>query len=394
MRVSAKRYKAYDQVFFAADDLALVQSGHSYFEKLEALILEAQFRIHLHAYIFEEDGIGNRISKALIDAALRGVEVHVVLDGFGSKNLSEAFMSAWRQAGIDFRQFSRISLFKNLNIGRRLHHKVFVCDAKKALVGGINVADKYKGTNDESPWLDFALYIEGEACVKLDQICYQIEARKFKVFKIEKLKHGKQQTKKLVNIRQNDWLRNKKQIYFSYIHAISRAERTVTIFGSYFLPGFRFRRALEKASARGVRIRIILAGKSDIPIFLNSSYYLYSWLQKHQIEVYEWQPSVLHAKLALVDDIWMTVGSFNLNQLSAYGSIELNIDVKDEEFVSQVRKEIEILIKNGCTYIDPARPRGFFIRCREFVAYYLGRTLIHLITFFPGLMGKRKKMID
>ncbi len=394
MRISARRFKAYDQGFLAADELMLIHSGKDYFDKMAALIQEAQIRIQLHTYIFEEDETGDFISKALIGAALRGVEVHVILDGFGSKNLSHKFLTAWRQAGIKCRMFSSISLFRNLHIGRRLHHKVLVVDGRRSLVGGINVANKYSGFDKEIPWLDFAMYTEGDVCSKLDQICYQIEARKFPLLKKENWDKLKQDSRRRVNIRQNDWFRNKKQIYFSYLHAIRRAERSVTIFGSYFLPGMLFRRALEKASARGVRIRIILAGKSDIPIFLNSSYYLYDWLHAHRIEVYEWQPSVLHAKLAIVDDVWMTVGSFNLNHLSAYGSIELNMDVQDENFVRRVRTSLDVLIEEGCTYIEPGRKKGLLKRCRELLAYFLGRSLIHIITFFPGFMIKNRKMID
>jgi cardiolipin synthase len=394
MKRRTHKWDAYYAAFQPASALRLLRSGGEYFECLLDAIAEAKKSIHLHTYIFEMDQTGRRVSTALMEAVGRGVEVSVVIDGFGSLNFPQATCNAWRQAGIQVKQFSRISLFSNLHIGRRLHHKVFVADGERAIVGGINVADKYHGEKGQIPWLDFALYVEGSVAEKLEHICRQVEAPWFTLrnYREPPRYHGQQIAQ--VNVRQNDWLRNRKQIYFSYLMALDSAEHSICLFASYFLPGKRLRNAFERAAARGVRIRIVLAGKSDIPRAVNASLYLYDWLQRTGIEVYEWKPSVLHAKLAMVDDEWMTVGSFNLNQLSTYGSIELNLDVLDPLFVSSRRKDIDHLIYEGCMRIVPGARKSLPARIQLYVAYIAGRTLLWLITFFPNFSHKSGRPVD
>ncbi|MBK8954429.1 MAG: hypothetical protein IPM34_02595 [Saprospiraceae bacterium] len=270
-------------------------------------------------------------------------------------------------------------------MGRRLHHKICVVDDFRALVGGINIADKYRGTMDEAAWLDFAIFIEGEVCNELKRICGQIEERQFPVFKPSPNQKYHGQNIPQINIRQNDWLRNRNQIHYSYLMAFEKAERSIYLVASYFLPGRKLRKSLERAAARGVKIKIILAGKSDIPTILNASLYLYRWLLRNKIEIYEWQKSVLHGKLAIVDNEWMTIGSFNLNLLSTYASIELNIDIEDKDLAKSSTDLLNRLISEGCTQIDTQRHRTVFDRIYEFIAYLAGRTLIRWITFFPGV---------
>ncbi|MBK9109277.1 MAG: hypothetical protein IPM92_13155 [Saprospiraceae bacterium] len=385
MKLFEHKHLAYANAFQPADVVRLLQSGTEYFDTLMALIKAAQSSIQFHTYIFENDSIGTSISNELINAAKRGLEISVIMDGYGSLGFSKLILEEWKYYGIKVHLFSRISLFKNLAIGRRLHHKIFIADEYKSLVGGINIADKYRGTIQEEPWLDFALYIEGDVCRQLKKICDQIEERKFPVFNELKLPKYHGQNIPQINIRQNDWLRNKKQIHYSYLLALEQAEREMYIVASYFLPGRKLRKAMERAAKRGIKIKIVLAGKSDIPTFLNASLYLYRWLLKNGIEVYEWHKSVLHGKLALVDDEWMTIGSFNLNHLSTYASIELNVDVTDKDLVKSTRILMDKLIKSGCHQIDRQRHRGVFQKLFEYVAYIAGRTLLKWITYFPGV---------
>ena len=137
--------------FFSADEIRLVHSGTDYFDTLEEIINNAQHTLHFQTYIFEEDETGLRIANVLKSAAQKGVKVFVVLDGYGSKNLSNKFISDFENAGVNFRYFSPLFSFQNIYIGRRLHHKIIVADAKIALVGGINIADRYIGSPTELP---------------------------------------------------------------------------------------------------------------------------------------------------------------------------------------------------------------------------------------------------
>lgn len=389
MKLFQHKHQAYANAFQPADAVELLQSGAEYFDKLIVLIKAAQRSIQLHTYIFANDTIGMTISNELLNAAKRGVEISVIMDGYGSLGFSKKLLEEWKFYGIKVHLFSQISLFKNLAIGRRLHHKIFVTDESKAMVGGINIADKYRGTEKEVAWLDFAIYMEGDVCKELKRICDQIEERKFPVFNEQKLPKYHGQNIPQINIRQNDWLRNKKQIHYSYLMALEQAEHEMYIVASYFLPGRRLRKAMERAAKRGVKIKIILAGKSDIPTFLNASLYLYRWLLKNGIAVYEWHKSVLHGKLAIVDDEWMTIGSFNLNHLSTYASIELNIDVADRDLAQSSRKILDDIIRTGCIQIDNQRQRNIIQKIFEYLAYLAGRTLIRWITYFPGVRRRK-----
>ena len=394
MNFTTNKERRYKNTFLRAKTIQFIQSGDHFFKKLILLIQHAKESIQIQTFIFDDQETGQEIAAALIAATKRKVAVDLVVDAFGSRHLSNHFINSLKEAGIQFRFFSPISIFKNLNIGRRLHHKVAVFDGKYALVGGINLANKYRGTSTIEPWLDFAVLIHGNVCQKLKDICFRIEEKSFSLI---------DQTKKLISnskdpydisIRQNDWLRNKKQIFQSYILAIQKAETSITIFGSYFLPGLKLRMALEQAAKRGVNIQIVLAGKSDIPLLLNATYYLYSWLHKHKIKVYEWNKSVLHAKLAVIDEQWMTIGSFNLNHLSKYASIELNVDILNTTFVTQVSTHLNGLIKNDCEEILSTRARNLSTKIRELFAYFLGRTLIKAVTFFPNFRNIYSKLVD
>lgn len=394
MRLHDKKLKTYNAAFQPADEVLLLQSGEAYFTQLLNAIHNARSTIHFHCYIFDPDDTGTEVATALLLAASRGVMVSVVIDGYGSGKFPEDWIIHWTTRGIKVHRFSKISLFRNLNLGRRLHHKVIVIDDTTSFVGGINIADKYRGSSSEIPWLDFAIKVSGNACRSIRKICDQIEERSFPVFnELPAIKYQGQNTPQ-INIRQNDWLRNKRQIYFSYLMAFQKAEHYITLFASYFLPGRKLMKAIEKASKRGVKIRLVLAGKSDIPIFLNASLYFYQWLLRNKVELYEWNHSVMHAKLALVDDQWMTVGSFNLNHLSTYASIELNVDVLYPGFTKECSIRLNQLIENSCDKIEMKHSTGFLRKLAEYLAYLAGRSLIQLITFFPGFRKNNRRAFD
>lgn len=382
MKKFVSRSYYYAKTFHKAKHLRLLQSGPEFSQALLELIRKATVKIHLHSYILDEDETGIQLKEELIEAAQKGVSVSLLLDGYGSGHLSLKFISALQEAGIRCRFFSKISLLHNLNLGRRLHHKILVVDDAYAIIGGINIANRYSGIKQDLAWLDYALYIESENCFELSNICMALEEQRYRKTKRSPFKKSDFDERELkISFRQNDWLRKKVQIYYSYIQAIKKAEQHITIFGSYFLPGRKLRTELEKARKRGVDIRIVMAGKSDLPILLNASYYLYNWMHRVGIRIYEWDASVLHAKMALVDDVWMTIGSFNLNRLSTYGSIELNVDIYSNEFVKKTRERLEAIIER-CNLIDALAKRGVLFQIRDWMAYVLGRTTIRLVTFF------------
>ena len=331
--------------------IRLVHSGNPYFDCLFNLIDSSIHTLQLQVYIFELDSTGKEVLEHLRAASSRGVQVSLIVDGYGSIELPSNFSTMMKQYGIHFRFFSPVRWFKTMNTARRLHQKVCVVDGKSALVGGINIGDKYRGTALEKPWFDFALYIEGPLCHDLDELCNNIWGKKF---------YHKQSTIKQTHLHsggvmarmlQNDWLRRKNEISASYKKKLTSATGQITIIASYFLPSRRLLKILLHGSKNGKSISIILSKQSDVPFIKPAIAYLYGQMLKAGIKIYEYHESVLHAKAVVVDKKWVSIGSHNLNHLSEFISMEVNIEVLDLNFGVAFSNELDLLIKHQCDEI-------------------------------------------
>ena len=190
-----------------------------------------------------------------------------------------------------------------------------------------------------------------------------------------------------VGILQNDWLKSKTEVCDAYTNAILHAEKEIVIVGSYFLPGSIIAKALKKACKRGIKTTVILAGISDVPLVRRATEHLYSSFLNHHMRIYEWNKSVVHGKASVVDKKWSTVGSFNLNSLSCYGSIEMNVEIHSVEFAENLRADFEKVISE-CSEItkESLKQRaGIFNRLANWVSYQMVRTAMLLLTFLPHL---------
>jgi len=337
-------------------------------------------------YIYAEDQTGNRITQALIDAAKRGVMVFLVADGYASQDLSNTLIKKLSLAGIQFRFFNPLLKSKYFYLGRRMHHKIVVVDGSKALVGGINISDNYNDTIDSLAWLDWALYVEGEVAEKLEKVCEDL--RKFEILEITKTRLRRKILTlpvEPVNVRVNDWVRGRKEITDSYLKMLRNATSRVTIVSSYLLPGKLLRRNLRLAAKRGIKIRLVMAGMSDVATSKYAERYMYQWLLRNKIEIYEYQKNILHGKLAVCDGQWLTLGSYNMNNISAYASIELNLDVHNPEFAGLVEQRIEKIIQNDCKKITQEEYESHSTLLNRFLqrsAYDIFRLMLFLFTFY------------
>ncbi len=361
------------------NSIELVFSGEDYFSRLQRIINEAESEIHLQTYIFENDTTGMKIAECLKAAAMRKVNVYVLLDGYGSNSLSGELISNLIHYGVNLRFFSAHIVL----IGRRLHHKVVVADGKTALIGGINIADKYHGTKTEEPWLDFALQVEGKIAEPLQELCRNIYFRKKRQTRKKIMSAYFSDDHISVRILQNDWLKRKNEIWNAYLKSIRTAKKEVIIVGSYFLPGKRLTNSLKKIARNGVKIKMILSGISDVPLFRRAGIYLYSTFLKNNIELYEWNKSVLHGKAAVVDSEWITIGSFNLNHLSSYGSIEMNVEIDSPEFASYFALYLNTVIAQSekITAETLKARKGIVSRLLNWFFYHLIRTGMILIAY-------------
>ncbi|MBX2971388.1 MAG: hypothetical protein KF803_18625 [Cyclobacteriaceae bacterium] len=372
------------QGYIANDAARLVRAGYEYFQLLQQLIREARHTIHLQTYIFEEDETGKEVIEDLLDAAARGVKIYIIIDGYASQNFSDDLVERLQSAGIYFRFFAAYFKSKNFYFGRRMHHKIFVADGKRSLVGGINIGNHYNDTAENVAWLDWAAYVEGPLGLLLQQICER-RLRNETFTRIVLPPVPDLSTRIFVRPRINDWVRRKREISLSYVEMLREAKSHITMVSSYFIPGNILKRYIADAARRGVKIRIIQTGISDVSIAKYAERYMYNWFLRNGVELYEYQPKVLHAKLATYDGKWVTVGSYNLNNISAYASVELNLDILNENFAKDAEARLQRIIDNECIQITPEyfrKKQTLWEHYLQRSAYDIFRLLLFLFTFY------------
>ena len=372
-----------------------MRSGFPFFDRIVELIDKAEHSIHFQVYLIEPDETGNLIMDALIRAAEKGVQVNLVVDDFGADKFTEIESNKLTDAGVTVKRFEPFIASRKFYIGRRMHHKVLVVDEKYAMVGGINIANRYRGTVDYPAWLDYGIFIEGPVCVDLARACMRILERLFlpNTPNWPKIRYPKKtiDTNEVwIRIRKNDWLRNRHEITSSYTKAVRLSRKSITIVGGYFLPGRKFRKLLANASKRGVEIRIIMTHFSDVPVVKYASDFLYGWLLRNKIRIFESEISMVHGKAAIVDEIWSTIGSYNQNHLSAYLSIELNLDIVNQEFSRSFNQHLLDVIEKECVEVTSEtyyRNASIFSKLRRWVSFQLVRLSLRMLFVVNRMFG-------
>jgi len=221
---------------------------------------------------------------------------------------------------------------------------------------------------------------------KLEIVCEDL--RKFEILEITKTRLGRNRLMlpdQPVGVRINDWVRGRKEITATYLKMLRNAKSHVTIVSSYLLPGKLLQRNLRLAAKRGVKIRLVMAGMSDVATAKYAERYMYQWLLRNKIEIFEYEKNILHGKIAMCDGQWLTLGSYNVNNISAYASIELNLDVHNPEFAKQAERNIEMIIKNDCKEITEKEYNSNATLLNRFLqrsAYDIFRLSLFLFTFY------------
>ena len=326
--------------------------------------------------------------QVLERAAERKVNVYLVLDGYASRHFDEDAILRLQACGIHFRWFEPLFRTRSFYFGRRMHHKVMVADGRYALIGGINIGNRYNKFNSEPPWLDWAVRFEGEAALEAHFRCLELWPEKevammpvMPVFHV----NGRSIRDCLIRLRVNDWVGKRYQITRSYLELMHRVRREAVFLCSYFIPGHLFRHHLLKALKRGVKVKLILTGRSDVPLAKPAEQFLYPWLLRHGVEIYENHHTVVHGKLAVFDGQWVTIGSYNLNNISANASVELNADIRDTEFGSKVTSVLSSVMKEECIRIDRQdyhKKIYWWTTLQQRIAYEVVRSMVWLFTFY------------
>ncbi len=397
-RVSGRwRTNKIKQTYTLQNSIELIRSGRIYFDTLEKHINSANHEIHIQTYILASDDTGSRIAEALIRAAKRKVQVFLLVDAFGSQNFTVDLIDRITNAGVHFRKFGELYSKGIFHLGRRMHHKIAVFDGNVSIVGGINISDDYNDTPGNPAWLDFAVIMQGNVSRRLQFICRQrwnkwvFSFRSRKRLLINYWPENKITGFSPIRIRTNDFIRNKNGIANSYREVMRCSEKSILIVGGYFLPGGRTRRLMKSAIKRGVIINVVVSEKSDVRIIDLARKYLYGWLIRNGIHVFEYKPSNVHGKVIISDEMFTSIGSYDLNNLSTYSNIELNVDINDENFSKKLTTYINQIIQKDCIKLDGEnmyKDNTLLSKLLRWFSYRFVKTLFVLSIL---LSGKKEK---
>jgi len=375
--------------FLPGNQLTLLCCGDAYFPALLAAINEARQEIHLESYIFANDPIGRAVAAALAAAARRGVTVKVVVDGFGARNFNDDFVPSLQAAGVQcllYRPEIARFRFRRHRL-RRLHRKLAVIDRKIGFVGGINLVDDHNVRQELGPRLDYAVRVEGAilpdmhmAMAHMWQIVSWASFRRRQRTRPTPPPFPRPAGSQIAAFLVRDNIRHRNDIANAYLKAIHAARREILIANAYFLPGLRFRHALRAAARRGVRVSILLQGMTDHPLMQAATQALYALLLREGIRVFEYRQGFLHAKVAVIDSEWATVGSSNIDPFSLLLAKEANIAVRDRSFANELRASLLATLETGAIELraDDLERMPWHRRLRNWLGYGIVRLLLGL----------------
>jgi cardiolipin synthase len=380
--------------FLPGNRLTLLNSGAEYFPALLAAIEAATQEIYLESYIFAGDEVGHAVADALCRAAQRGVQVNVTVDGFGGWNFKTDFMPWLAEAGVQamvYRpEIGRFHFARHRL--RRLHRKLVVIDHRIAFVGGINIVDDHNAPAEMCPRFDYAVCVEGPTVRQVHHAMRHMWAivswanfkRRFRLAPPITPGYETAGTQSAaLQIRDN--FRHRNDILNSYLQAIHAAQDEIIIANAYFLPGLRFGRALQAAARRGVKITILLQGKTDHPMLRFATQALYLKVLDNGIDIHEYEKSFMHAKVAVIDRRWATVGSSNIDPFSLLLAKEANLFVQDTVFAEQLHVSLKEAMTHGARQLslDEIQNLRWHSRFMRWLSYGLVRALVGIAGYGP-----------
>ncbi|PLR64706.1 cardiolipin synthase ClsB [Pseudomonas sp. QC2] len=374
----------------SGNQVELLENGEAYFPKVFEALRAARREILLETFILFEDKVGHELQGILIEAAQRGVNVVVSLDGFGCGELSPVFLSELAEAGVAVQMFDPApkTLGIRTNWFRRLHRKIVVVDAEVAFIGGINFSADHLGDYGPEAKQDYAVRVTGPAVADVHHFALAQSGRQVRTrrgWRRRQQRRALWSTDKSdgqVRLIYRDNLQHRDDIEEAYVYALSKAQHRVVIANAYFFPGYRLLREIRNAARRGVQVQLIMQGQPDVLLAKLAARMLYDYLLKDGVVIHEYCQRPLHGKVALVDDEWSTVGSSNLDPLSLSLNLEANVLIRDRAFNQQLYERLETLAKNHCqTMPENRKPRLWLWRLT------VGFLVFHVMRHFPALTG-------
>ena len=365
----------------------LLEGAQAFFQALVQDVDRAVHEVRMETYIFMFDATGVLVAQALERAAQRGVAVYLVMDGVGTPHLEASWAQRFNAAGVHWHIYlplGRLGVFMPSR-WRRLHRKLCVVDGTVAFCGGINVMDDFQDPNYgqlASPRLDFAVRVTGPLVQEVHETTLQFWWRLQAVRTLRQtdfasawqalheavaLALGQQPPRQGMHLEGagpqaprvraalmlRDNLSHRTLIERSYRKAIGEATQEIIIANAYFLPGRKLRQGLIHAAQRGVRVKLLLQGRYEYFMQFHATRPVYGALLAAGVEIHEYSVSFLHAKVAVIDKQWATVGSSNLDPLSLLLAREANVLVQDAAFARQLRNRLEVAMAAGGVRVNP-----------------------------------------
>ena len=382
--------------------IQLLENGGEFFPALCKDIDEARVSVHLETYIFNLDDTGKKVLEHLRGACQRGVKVRVVIDGFGSFENAAEIVRLLEEMGAQVRVYrpepGGLKRYRySARRLRRLHRKVTVVDRSIGYVGGINIIDDLEDVPDDGqgpkPRFDFAVRVRGPIVQDLDKAQSDLWMRmgwrrrdnwaqfyqRLKGWRERRAQALAQSTEQFdpgmrATVLLRDNLRFRKTIENVYIQALENAQHDALIANSYFFPGRRLKAALRRAASRGVRVRLLLQGRAEYAVQYRASRSMYLRVLAGGIEIYEYQPSYLHAKVAVIDDCAM-VGSSNMDPFSLLLARETNVFVSDAGFAAELKASLEHELANSCNRVtaQTINRHSWLVRLGDDISHFLLR---------------------
>jgi cardiolipin synthase A/B len=368
------------------NQVTLLENGEAFFPAVFEAIRQARSEVILETFIWFEDKVGLELREVLVDAARRGVQCDVLVDGFGSGDLTPEFVASMTDVGVRIRSFSPLPriLGMRFNVLRRMHRKIVVVDGQRAFVGGINYSADHLGDFGPQAKQDYSVELVGPVVDDIHRFVLEAIQRPRRMFRRRPAAPTRAPSatagSAMAMFVTRDNTVHTNDIERHYRLAIRAARQRVVIANAYFFPGYRLLREMRRAARRGVEVHLILQGEPDMPIVKTAASLLYEHLQRDGVKIHEYCRRPLHGKVALVDDEWATVGSSNLDPLSLSLNLEANVVLRDKSFVRALAERLEHLMAHECQAAKPPPPRSrwsFWPQMRSAVVF-------HFLRHFPA----------
>ena len=363
----------------------LLENGTEYFPAVVEAIDAAASEVLVETFILFDDVVGRDIQQALIRAARRGVSVDLLVDGYGSDELSDEFIGAMTEAGVRFHVFDPRPRFLGVrtNVFRRMHRKIVAIDRQRSFIGGINFSADHLPDYGPEAKQGYAVLVEGPLAADLADYARAALGKgkrglRRRPARMDPLPAGDGGGRLVVR----DNVSHRSDIERYYRAGVRSARSDVLIANAYFFPGYHLLRDLVKAARRGVRVRLLLQGEPDVLVARLAASMLYDYLMDSGVEIHEYCKQPLHGKVACVDEDWSTIGSSNLDPLSLALNLEANVVVRDASLNAALRKSLDRLIAEDCRPVE--MPKNSRRRLRRL---WLGVVVFHFLRRFPAWAG-------